>query len=113
MLPDCVLIYSHIICITIVYTEEDKKAAIASFDKYYDLMMMMDPRVIREKLAEINFFPSNAGERSAEQGTQMRIILMGAKTIISAKGAAKFIDLVEVIVKQERYDEVGNHMIGK
>ena len=77
------------------------------------IMMMMDLCVIREKLVEINFFPSDAGERNAEQGTQMRIILMGAKTIILAKGAAQFIDLVEVIVKHEQYDELGNHMIGK
>jgi len=102
----------YIFIYTLVYTEEDKKAAIASFDEHHDLMMMMDPSLIREKLVEINFFPSNSDECNTEQGAQMRIILMGAKTIITAKGASKFIDLVEVIVKQERYDELGNHMIG-
>ncbi|XP_065900447.1 uncharacterized protein [Dysidea avara] len=94
-----------------VYTEEDKKAAMASFEEHHDLMMMMDASVISEKLVEINFFPGNAGEHNSEQDTQIRVILKGARTIISANGAAKFIDFVEVIIKQEQYDELGNHMI--
>ncbi|XP_065900440.1 uncharacterized protein [Dysidea avara] len=97
------------------YAEEDKAAALASFNEHYDLMMMMDPDIIKVKLVELKLFPErnsmDSDDPPPECSTQMKLLLKEVKAIILAKGAAKFIDFVEVIVKQEQYDELGNHMI--
>ena len=80
-------------------------------------MMMMDPDIIKVKLVELKLFPErnsmDSDDPPPECSTQMKLLLKEVKAIILAKGAAKFIDFVEVIVKQEQYDELGNHMIGK
>ena len=80
-------------------------------------MMMMDPNIVKVKFIELKLFPErnsmDSDDPPAECTTQMKLILKEAKAIILTKGAAKFIDLVEVIINQEQYDELGNHMIGE
>ena len=92
----------------VAYTEQDKRAALASFDEHHGLMMMINPRAIKEKLVEMDLLP----DKRVAKSEQMTVLLNEVKTLISAKGAAKFVDLVEVIITHEQYDELGNHLIG-
>jgi len=77
----------------------------------------MDPNIVKAKFIELKLFPErnsmDSDDPPPECTTQMKLLLKEAKAIILTKGAAKFIDLVEIITNQEQYDELGNHMIGK
>ena len=79
-------------------------------------MMMMDVNLIKVKLIELKFFPGSdtldSNESSPNVNTQMKLMLKEVKAVILAKGASKFIDLVETIIKLQQYDELGNQMIG-
>ena len=39
-----------------VYTKEDQVAALASFDGYHDLLILIDPNPLEEKLVQLKFF---------------------------------------------------------
>ena len=109
------LLVDFYILISAVYSKEDQVAALASFDSYHDLLILIDPNPLKEKFVQLNFFPD--GEQIFNQITgpnivQMKALLKQVRSIILHKGAVKFIELVQVISYKKPYDELACHMIG-
>ena len=107
----------HLYITSVVYVKEDQAAALASFDSYYNLLILMDPNPLEEKLVQFKFFPDEEQHLCSDQQAtfcpKIETILKKARSIIVHKGAAKFIELVEIISQKKPYDELAYHMIGK
>ena len=93
-------------------------AALASFDGYHDLLVLIDPNPLEEKLVQLKFFPDGEHTLCSDQTTsspntvQMKELLKKVRSIIVRTGAVKFIELVEIISYKKPYDELARHMIG-
>ena len=93
-------------------------AALASFDNYHDLLILMDPNPLEEKLVQLKFFPDgeqvlcNNQTTGGPNAVQMKALLEKVRSIIVHTGAVKFIELVKIISYNKPYDELACHMIG-
>ena len=101
-----------------MYTKEDQVAALASFDNYHDLLILIDPNPLEEKLVQLKFFPveeqvSCNNQTAGPSKVQIEALLNKVRSIIVHKGAVKFIELVGIISQKKPYDELACHMIGK
>ena len=101
-----------------MYTKQDQVAALASFDNYHDLLILIDPNPLEERLMQLKFLP--VGERvlcnnqtAVPSKGQIEALLNKIRNIIVRKGAVKFIELVGIISQKKPYDELACHMIGK
>ena len=106
------------ICICLVYTKDDQVAALASFDNYYDLLILMDPNPLEEKLVQLKFFPDGEQPLRSNQGAGSNMVhieklLKKTRIVIVHEGAAKFIKLITIVSQEKPYDELAYHLVGK
>ena len=104
-------------CLCIVYNKEDQVAALASFDSYYDLLMLLDTNPLEEKFIKLNIFPDEEQHLCSDEDAaccpKIEVLLKKARSIIVNKGAVFFIEMVKIISQMKTYKELANHLIGK
>ena len=100
-----------------MYNKEDQVAALASFDSYYDLLMLLDPNPLEEKFVQLDIFPDGeqhlCSDEEAACCPKIDALLKKARSIIVSKGAAMFIEMVKIISQMKTCKELAYHLIGK
>ena len=92
-------------------------AALASFDSYYDLLILLDPNPLEEKFIKLNIFPDEeqhlCSDEDAACCSKIEALLKKARSIIVNKGATLFIEMVKILSQMKTYKELAYHLIGK
>lgn len=99
-----------------MFIEQEKGPSLRAFDCHYDLMMLVNPRYVKDKFVAQDFFPN--GDPYADNATflpnevKMEGMLKTIRNSIAVNGDYVFIQLIEVFHSEVMYAALGDKLIG-
>ena len=97
--------------------EQSKNPSLDAFDQYYHLLMLINPKRVKNKLISQGFFLN--GDPFADEAkylpndTKMEIILKEIRSCIALTGEEMFSDFVAVLLSDSMYADLGCKLLGK
>ena len=99
-----------------MFIEQEKEPSLRAFDHHYNLMMLVNPRYVKDKFVALDFFPN--GDPYTDNATflpnevKMEGMLKTIRNSIAINGDYVFIQLIEVFHSEVMYAALGDKLIG-
>jgi len=99
------------------FLEHNNNPSLNAFDQYYHLLMLVNPKRVKNKLISQGFFPN--GDPFADEAaylpndTKIGFILKEIRRCIALTGEEMLSDFVAVLLSDSLYAELGRKLLGK